>query len=162
MLPPTVAVKAISEPSGEKYGSVSTGRRREASRLAAGARDGPEVAGVLEGDEIVAHRRAAKEARALSGLSVGSRSDRTRSGTRRRIDTMSLTIDRLDGLRRSRPSILAGRGSASLEFEADAELHLTRVERRVRSAELGRSEIADEAVVVDAVRQVEGLDDSFD
>ena len=62
MFPPTVAVKAILEPSGEKYGSVSTPgvevRRRAGAAV---SRRHPEVAGVLERDGFATDRWMAKQ-----------------------------------------------------------------------------------------------------
>ena len=68
MLPPTVAVYAIFDPSGEKYGSVSTLGVDVSRRAWPPVRgDDPEIAGVLERDEIPAHRRMAQQPRALRG-----------------------------------------------------------------------------------------------
>ena len=42
-------------------------RGGQPARLAAGARDRPEVAGIREGHEIAAHRRASKQSRFFGG-----------------------------------------------------------------------------------------------
>jgi hypothetical protein len=77
VLPPTVAVKARRDPSGENFGSISAfGVDVSRRALSAAAGHGPQVAAVFERDQLAADRRPAQQSGALRQRGVAERENR--------------------------------------------------------------------------------------